>query len=140
MIIQTKKNGDFILGTANFGMDYGVTDDSTELSLDCIEKILDTASGIGVSKIDTAINYGESETKLGKVGINKFDIYSKISDIATLHSSYMCLKATEESIKRLRLKNPLKGMLVHFNDKPNCYDWKIIGHNLKNIKGLWPCY
>lgn len=128
------KNGGYILGTANFGMNYGMPHISTELSLNSIEKILITANENGICKIDTAVNYGKSEFKLGKIGVDNFEIYSKISDINTLHSSYECLKTTEESIKKLNLKCAIKGILVHFNDNYKSYDWGKINYNLSLLK------
>jgi aryl-alcohol dehydrogenase-like predicted oxidoreductase len=90
-----------VLGTANFGMDYG----GGEIEKDDAHKILDYAAEVGIEKIDTARVYGESERILGEYkNINQFSIISK--------AKYKdCLNNT---LAELKLKY-IYGYLVHGN-------------------------
>ena len=69
---------ELVLGTAQFGMDYGVTNNSGMCSKVSISRILDFAFSHGITKLDTAVSYGRSEENLGSVGVERFNISSKI--------------------------------------------------------------
>ena len=57
------------LGTAQFGMSYGIANTSGQVSRDEAKAILDLATANGIDTIDTAIAYGESEACLGDVEV-----------------------------------------------------------------------
>ncbi len=67
-----------VLGAAQFGMDYGVVNSSGICSKADLKKILDFAFSSGMTEIDTAVSYGESEKNLGSAGVGRFKISSKI--------------------------------------------------------------
>ena len=52
----------FGLGTVQFGLDYGFTKRKTQEEVD---SILNTANNNGITLIDTAREYGDSEEKIG---------------------------------------------------------------------------
>jgi len=54
------------LGTVQFGQDYGVANESGQVSAHECSLIMDEASSRGINMIDTAIGYGNSETVLGQ--------------------------------------------------------------------------
>jgi aryl-alcohol dehydrogenase-like predicted oxidoreductase len=56
------------LGTAQFGLAYGVTNRAGQVSREAVASLLDTARAAGVTLLDTAAGYGEAETVLGDVG------------------------------------------------------------------------
>jgi len=63
--MSTKKNLDkFVLGSAQFGMQYGINN-SKKPCLDLVTKTLHEAIEAGITKIDTARAYGNSESILG---------------------------------------------------------------------------
>lgn len=68
------------IGTAQFGMHYGITNRSGEVEIEEMRKIFDYAKKIGIRNIDTAQAYGNAEKKLGQIkDINKnFKILSKL--------------------------------------------------------------
>ena len=73
--MQYKKINNFkklCIGTAQLGMNYGIANTSGQLSLNEMSKILLYAKKKGVNSLDTAIDYGESESNLGK--LNFLDI------------------------------------------------------------------
>ena len=66
------------IGTAQFGMPYGISNKNGQTSELEIKKILDLASVGGVDTLDTAITYGKSEATLGQVGVTGWNVISKI--------------------------------------------------------------
>lgn len=54
-----------VLGTAQFGMNYGINNASGQVTPKEVDEILDAAYKAGVSFIDTAYGYGNSEEVLG---------------------------------------------------------------------------
>lgn len=67
------------LGTAQFGLDYGITNSSGQVNLAEVEKILDVANSNGIKILDTANQYGDSEKVLGKALAtrNSFSVITK---------------------------------------------------------------
>ena len=58
--------GNLTLGTAAFGMPYGVANPPVPVSALEVDEILDMAWGAGVQCVDTAPAYGEAERRLGE--------------------------------------------------------------------------
>ncbi len=67
------------LGTAQFGLDYGITNTAGQVSKSEIEKILELAAHKGIRLLDTSVQYGNSESILGEVlqGDSAFQFISK---------------------------------------------------------------
>ena len=55
----------YILGTAQFGLDYGVSNKLGKIRDEEIKNILICAKKYGVQYLDTANAYGDSEEKIG---------------------------------------------------------------------------
>ena len=55
-----------VLGTVQFGLDYGIANTSGQVSFDNVKRILRIALDHGVDTLDTAAAYGESEAVLGR--------------------------------------------------------------------------
>jgi aryl-alcohol dehydrogenase-like predicted oxidoreductase len=75
-----------MLGTVQFGLNYGIANTRGKPSLDTVMAILNEAWLGGVNALDTAAAYGDSETVLGealtRLGlIDKMLIVSKVSPI-----------------------------------------------------------
>lgn len=68
-----------VLGTAQFGLDYGISNRQGQVPQDEVERILGIASDLGVVMLDTAPAYGQSEAALGAVlgGSREFKILTK---------------------------------------------------------------
>ncbi len=74
--------GKLALGTAQFGLDYGINNESGKISNEEVFQILEFAVANGLDTLDTASAYGQSEEIIGQfVGKNSagFKIISKIS-------------------------------------------------------------
>jgi aryl-alcohol dehydrogenase-like predicted oxidoreductase len=67
------------LGTAQFGLDYGISNTQGQVCLSEVNKILTLARQENIDTLDTAPAYGDSENVLGKTGLaSQFNIISKI--------------------------------------------------------------
>ena len=65
------------LGTAQFGMDYGISAQNFQVNNSEVSDILDFANSNGINFLDTAPTYGDSEKVLGNVGVNNFNLITK---------------------------------------------------------------
>ena len=70
-----------VIGTANFGMDYGIGNNQKKLLDSDILDIISVAKKKGIETIDTAVSYGNSLKRLGEIGINDFKIITKFPRI-----------------------------------------------------------
>jgi len=103
-----------ILGTAQFGLHYGIANVQGRIDENEIKKILDLAIQKKINYIDTAIAYGESEKIIGKYNFDNFKIITKISSIpkTVLHTEKWIRNQVLASIKRLEIKK-LEALLLH---------------------------
>ena len=74
------------LGTAQFGLDYGVANTIGQVDKDETIKILTFAKQEGINTLDTAIGYGDSEKRLGQAGIDSWNIITKLPEVNIEHS------------------------------------------------------
>ena len=100
-----------VLGTAQFGFKYGFK--KRKVSSYEIKKILKIIKRNKISYFDTAINYGNSQTVIGNLNINK-NIITKITfpvkNIKNIESWFY--KKIYNSLKELKI-NKLYGLLIH---------------------------
>ncbi len=80
------------LGTVQFGLDYGVSNQTGKTTFDEVEKIIEFASKCEIKVIDTAQAYGDSEVILGRAGIGDFKVVTKISLNGDLENSLEALR------------------------------------------------
>ena len=66
------------LGTVQFGQSYGVANKAGQVSAADAKTILEYAASNGIKMLDTAIGYGDSEQRLGEIGIPDWQVVSKI--------------------------------------------------------------
>ncbi|MBG0840016.1 aldo/keto reductase [Ectopseudomonas toyotomiensis] len=69
------------LGTVQFGLSYGVANQSGQVSPEEVGLILDAARNAGVRTLDTATAYGESEKVLGQQDLRGFAVVTKLPEI-----------------------------------------------------------
>lgn len=102
------------LGTAQFGMDYGVANKEGRLPLSVVENILSAAKNHNIDTLDTAAAYGGSEQTLGTVGVHGFNIVSKLSprDSEYSDATSRVIGSLESSLENLGV-NTLYGFLLH---------------------------
>jgi len=102
------------LGTAQFGLHYGIANEAGRVPLETIEKILERAWGAGVNTLDTAIAYGDAENQLGLAGVSKWRVISKLPSISSEISDVAGWvdSQTDGSLDRLQ-RDQLSGLLLH---------------------------
>ena len=102
------------LGTAQFGMQYGIENTIGQVDFTEASKILKFCKSIGINSIDTAISYGESEKCLGRVGCNSFNLISKLPEcnVSPKEVPSWVRKEINQSLDRLCIKN-IDGILLH---------------------------
>lgn len=101
------------IGSAQFGLPYGISNVTGQATLNEVEKILNLARKRNVDMIDTAITYGDSEAALGLVGVNDFKVITKLPmlpDYITDFTGWV-EKQVEGSLFRLK-KSSIHGLLV----------------------------
>ena len=76
--VPNQNSSRLALGTAQFGMDYGVSNESGQVAQEQAGEILRLAWRAGINTLDTAIAYGESEEVLGKAGVQGWKVVSKL--------------------------------------------------------------
>jgi len=101
------------LGSANFGLDYGVKN-KTKLSRSLVEPIISECRAAGLKVIDSAIGYGDSHRVLGDVGTHDFSIVTKLpklpNDVGDVKSwVFSLLEAALVDLQR----EDLYGLLMH---------------------------
>lgn len=98
---------DLVLGTAQLGLDYGITNrNGRPTNVEAIS-LLEVAISSGITTLDTANAYGDSEDRLGELGYSeKFRIISK----------FLCIESQgfdiNQQLKRLKLST-IDAMLFH---------------------------
>ena len=121
------------LGTVQFGTNYGINNSVGIPNDKEITSILDYAYKNGINTLDTAIAYGKSEERLGKLMKNNFQIISKFSGIYNFKDLENELL---KSLSNLRMDN-IYGFIFH-----NAYDlienpkmWSYL-ERLKSLKKI----
>ncbi|MBF9253776.1 aldo/keto reductase [Pontibacter sp. 172403-2] len=101
-----------VLGTVQFGLDYGISNTAGKVPLEEVCRILAYAHAKGVTMLDTAAAYGDSETVLGKslqeTGLS-FQIISKLPPTVTARD---VRRTVEASLEKLGA-DKLYGYLFH---------------------------
>lgn len=69
------------LGTAQFGLAYGIANRSGQVEGQAVREILALARRAGIDTLDTAIAYGESELALGRAGVSGWRVITKLPEI-----------------------------------------------------------
>lgn len=94
-----------ILGTVQFGLQYGVANTSGKPSFEKVKEILDSAFDNGIDELDTADAYGDSQKVINtyhSLSANHFKIMSKFIDEGS-HSFQEYFNATLASLSRSSL-------------------------------------
>lgn len=102
------------LGTAQFGLEYGIANEVGKVPLDEAQSVLSLAKENEIDVLDTAIAYGMSEEVLGKVGIDGFRVVTKLPSLPAYQSdiAHWLTEQILDSLARLGQKS-LYGLLLH---------------------------
>lgn len=102
------------LGTAQFGLHYGLSNKTGQVPKEEVNSILKKAAEAQIDTLDTAAAYGNSEEVLGHVGVSNFRSISKIPPMPVdVEQPEKWVKETvERSLNRLQ-QPALAGLLFH---------------------------
>ena len=102
------------LGSANFGLNYGIKNHSGRISQVELENILSEAEVSGIQLIDTAQAYGNSETRIGDLcSRGRFEVVTKIGvDLEKNYVTNHLSRLVKKSCKRLNLSR-LYAVMLH---------------------------
>jgi aryl-alcohol dehydrogenase-like predicted oxidoreductase len=102
------------LGTVQIGLPYGVANRSGQVDPEEARAILTYAESMGLDLLDTAVAYGESERRLGRIGVNNWRVVSKLPPVPQecRNISAWIDESVSESLERLRITS-LYGLLLH---------------------------
>lgn len=97
------------IGTVQFGVNYGISNNTGQTTLAEVSKILSLASENGINILDTASAYGESEKVLGAFDLSNFKVVSKF---LPPDNDVLIEKQLFKSLKNLKVDS-LYGYLAH---------------------------
>lgn len=127
------------LGTAQFGLDYGISNPLGKTPIQEVRKILQTAAKNGIQLIDTASLYGDSESILGQCleGQTPFHIVTKTPRfgirLLQKENAEKLKYAFSESLRKLN-QSSLYGLLVHSADDLLARNGSIIWKAMDDLK------
>jgi aryl-alcohol dehydrogenase-like predicted oxidoreductase len=103
-----------VLGTVQFGLNYGVANAAGRVSTDMADAILRRAQLASMNTLDTAIAYGDSESVLGGLGVQGWKVVSKLPAVpeGCLDIAQWVKTKARESLQRLGLQS-MYGLLLH---------------------------
>lgn len=116
---NNEKISKLVLGTVQFGLNYGIANIGGKPSQECVDSIIEYVIREGLNCFDTAQAYGNSETVLGKaLGENSNFIISKLKGDVFEKNGIL---ETLSSLNNLKVK-VLYALLLH--DSQLLYNWK----------------
>jgi aryl-alcohol dehydrogenase-like predicted oxidoreductase len=102
------------LGTAQFGLNYGIANEGGQVGPEMVAAILARAAAANVDTLDTAIAYGNSEVVLGAAGVDAWHVITKLPglsvDVGDLGP--WVIGRVRESAERLRVPR-IEAVLLH---------------------------
>ena len=110
-----------MLGTVQFGMDYGVANTHGKPAYETVRQIMAEAFDGGINALDTAPEYGDSEDVIGKVLkelklADKFLVVTKIPRIPEeCDPEKFIEESLKRSLKRLQIE-VISGALIHIEE------------------------
>ena len=120
-----------VIGTVQFGLDYGIFNKTERTSSINIKNILTLAAKSNINMLDTAYSYGCSEQALGEVGIKDFQVITKTSPLNKgVENVVDCFY---QSLKKLN-KTEIYGLLIHNIDEVTSKDFSRLYKNIINFQ------
>mgnify|MGYP006415828295 FL=1 len=119
------------LGTVQFGLDYGISNTSGQVSLEEARKVLKLAKEHDIDTLDTASGYGNSEKVLGKIGVNDFQIVTKTTSLQL--GVDKVLQSFYQSLTDLNATS-VYGLLIHNIDDTKDKQFDALYKELDKLK------
>ena len=125
------------IGTVQFGMDYGITNSIGQVEIEEVKSILEYAKENNIDALDTAPDYGNSESLLGNLGMNEWKVFTKLKalpeDVQDIESW------VEEQVREslLKLNIPIiYGLVLHKQNQLSCQHRDRLWNSILNVKHL----
>jgi len=109
-------NKKLILGTVQFGLDYGINNTWGQMSEAEVFHILDHAHANDILFLDTAAAYGNSEERIGKYLNSNPDVNFKIITKFDLKENNSPIESLEKSLEKLKTNKIDTIMFHNFDD------------------------
>lgn len=100
------------LGTVQFGLNYGVSNAQGQVPPQEVGRILEYAKTAGISLLDTAQGYGNSERVLGQFDLSGFKVVTKVKGRYDL----------APSLENMHVKS-IYGLMLHDENEMNPETW-----------------
>ena len=97
------------LGTAQFGLNYGISNTAGKVSDHELQQILRVAADKGITLLDTAQAYGDAEARLGMMSMEDFQVISKLAPGITAATAQATVYQSLQQLKQPRLY----GLILH---------------------------
>lgn len=119
------------LGTVQFGLDYGITNLSGQVTIDEVRNILTFAKNNQINTLDTASGYGNSEQVLGRCGVNNYQIITKT--ISLENDVNKVIDGFYRSLKNLG-RDQVEGLLIHDINNIENKQFDVLFSKLNELK------
>ena len=123
------------LGTAQFGLNYGIANQSGQISKSEAKAMLDLAAFHGMDMLDTAIAYGDSEIYLGELDIRDFKVVTKLPPVPEECADIGAWIREQFALSLTRLgMSAIYGLLLHRPEQLLGSNGTIIFQTLQDLK------
>lgn len=124
------------LGTVQFGLPYGIANQSGQVGREQAQSMVKLAAANGIDTLDTAIAYGESETRLGELGIRNFKTITKLPALPDELADVAGWVERQVQTSMARLGTPaLYGLLLHRSEQLLGPQGKALYQSLQELRG-----
>ncbi len=123
-----------IIGSAQFGLDYGISNNQGRVARHEVKKILELAEKNNINEIDTAINYGSSQSIIGSIN-SSIKVSSKLPliDLKPETIEKNLVEITIDSLNTLK-RSYLKTLYLHNPDQLFELHGNLLYENLQKLK------
>lgn len=123
------------IGTVQFGMVYGIANKHGQVTEQEVTRILGFAKRNGISTLDTAMSYGESEKVIGRVANSDFSIVTKLPSFPEdgVDVEAWVNQNVERSLFRLNASS-IEGILLHQPENLFSHYGKELYQALDNLR------
>lgn len=119
-----------ILGTAQFGLPYGVTNSAGIPDNAKLSTIFTRAKALGITLLDTAVAYGKAQERIGQLANNQFQLITKIPQGLDIDELQDCVNSAMITTRSTHFY----GVLFHSQDDLLNYDFDARLSQLVAIK------
>ena len=112
--MSISKSSKLALGTVQFGLNYGISNTNGVVNKNQTKLILSQAYKSNINTLDTAAVYGESESILGEIGIDDFNVLTKLPPVPENQADIRkwAIDNIYSSMKKLNVSS-LYALLLH---------------------------